>query len=335
MTPEDLGFLQAILSHPDDDTNRLVYADWLEERGDGRAAFLRTEVRLAATDPGDPAYVALEAELRALIPALDAAWLAAVGKCYDLLLEGYPPASTILTIKLIREYSGVGLKEAKDLAEAPLPVVVPCTTQSLADALRAVAQFRQGTRVRPLPARSLRPDAYHLFLEEYPPAAKHRTIKLIREYGYLDLKDAKELSETLPAVISCYLSLADAEQAVGRFAEGTRVRPRPTRPVGQAMFDVQHRALGAGFRPEWLPGAQRRYDLYVGWVRSSFRDYLAGVLHEIAGTAPGPVRAELDRSRRDPLVPLVRGLTHEQFFRSRHQFRHEPAISFLEAGPGS
>jgi uncharacterized protein (TIGR02996 family) len=35
------GFVQALADDPDDDTTRLVFADWLEERGDPRAAWLR------------------------------------------------------------------------------------------------------------------------------------------------------------------------------------------------------------------------------------------------------------------------------------------------------
>jgi uncharacterized protein (TIGR02996 family) len=37
-------FLADIVAHPEDSTSRLVYADWLEERGDHqRAAFWRSE----------------------------------------------------------------------------------------------------------------------------------------------------------------------------------------------------------------------------------------------------------------------------------------------------
>ena len=37
-TPHDEAFLQAIRENPDDDAPRLIYADWLEERGDPRRA---------------------------------------------------------------------------------------------------------------------------------------------------------------------------------------------------------------------------------------------------------------------------------------------------------
>ena len=40
-------FLQAVLENPDDDTPRLIYADWLEERGDPRGEFIRVQCELA------------------------------------------------------------------------------------------------------------------------------------------------------------------------------------------------------------------------------------------------------------------------------------------------
>src|SRR5436305_3456852 len=49
------AFLDAIREAPDDDAPRLIFADWLDDHGDGdRAAFIRTQVRLARLTPGDP-----------------------------------------------------------------------------------------------------------------------------------------------------------------------------------------------------------------------------------------------------------------------------------------
>jgi uncharacterized protein (TIGR02996 family) len=45
MTDERV-FLTALLERPDDDTTRLVYADWLEEQGDPRSEFLRLMVQV-------------------------------------------------------------------------------------------------------------------------------------------------------------------------------------------------------------------------------------------------------------------------------------------------
>src|SRR4051794_31020682 len=43
---EELAFLTAILKTPADDVSRLVYADWLQERADPRAEFLRLDCQL-------------------------------------------------------------------------------------------------------------------------------------------------------------------------------------------------------------------------------------------------------------------------------------------------
>lgn len=49
MTHDD-AFLQAILEAPDDDTPRLIYADWLDEHGDpARAEFIRLQYQIEET----------------------------------------------------------------------------------------------------------------------------------------------------------------------------------------------------------------------------------------------------------------------------------------------
>jgi uncharacterized protein (TIGR02996 family) len=45
----DEAFLQAIIENPEDDAPRLVYADWLEERGDPRGEFIRLQCLLDRT----------------------------------------------------------------------------------------------------------------------------------------------------------------------------------------------------------------------------------------------------------------------------------------------
>lgn len=52
MTTDERTFLDAIIAEPDDDTVRLVYADWLAENGDpDRGEFIRAEIELARTPP--------------------------------------------------------------------------------------------------------------------------------------------------------------------------------------------------------------------------------------------------------------------------------------------
>jgi uncharacterized protein (TIGR02996 family) len=76
---DDLGFLRALLASPDDNNLRLVYADWLEDHDDPRAAFLRLEVALHQTDtnarPGD-----LRERLHQARCCLDPRWLALIDR---------------------------------------------------------------------------------------------------------------------------------------------------------------------------------------------------------------------------------------------------------------
>jgi uncharacterized protein (TIGR02996 family) len=54
---DEAGFLQAILAEPGDAALRLIYADWLDERGDDasrrRAEYLRVECELDGLPPKD------------------------------------------------------------------------------------------------------------------------------------------------------------------------------------------------------------------------------------------------------------------------------------------
>jgi uncharacterized protein (TIGR02996 family) len=68
------AFLAAILEDPAADMPRLVYADWLEERSDPRAEFLRVECALLKLSPDDERLPALQKRLRELQQALDAGW---------------------------------------------------------------------------------------------------------------------------------------------------------------------------------------------------------------------------------------------------------------------
>jgi uncharacterized protein (TIGR02996 family) len=65
-------FLQAIAEEPNEHRYRLIFADWLEERGHSGADYLRTEVALAGA-AGDEA-VRLRRKLLEIIPRLPTAW---------------------------------------------------------------------------------------------------------------------------------------------------------------------------------------------------------------------------------------------------------------------
>jgi uncharacterized protein (TIGR02996 family) len=73
---DETAFLRTIHDHPGDDGPRLVYADWLDERGDPRGPWLRLEVERTGLPPADPRRAILFSRLEAQRPQFDPGWLA-------------------------------------------------------------------------------------------------------------------------------------------------------------------------------------------------------------------------------------------------------------------
>jgi uncharacterized protein (TIGR02996 family) len=77
MSLEDV-FLRDVLDHPNDDTPRLVYADWLQEQGDEerqvRAELIRTQCELGRLPPGDRRRAGLEGQARAILKEHGRKW---------------------------------------------------------------------------------------------------------------------------------------------------------------------------------------------------------------------------------------------------------------------
>ncbi len=73
--PEVIALLTDSKEHPEDDTPRLILADWLEERDDPRGSFLRAQVEAARRPEGDPERQRYEAEAAALLHRHEIAWL--------------------------------------------------------------------------------------------------------------------------------------------------------------------------------------------------------------------------------------------------------------------
>ena len=144
---DEEGFLNAIQHNPNDDAIRLIYADWLEERGDpnndSRSQYLRLEHQFAQLKhPLEQLRHQLEqlpprfAQLREQI---DQTWLAVVGKKYKLVLVAYELRRKIHVIKLVREVTVLGLGEAKNLVEATRSTIKDDLT--LEDAVQMAARF--------------------------------------------------------------------------------------------------------------------------------------------------------------------------------------------------
>jgi uncharacterized protein (TIGR02996 family) len=90
------GFIRAILDDPEDDLPRLVYADWLEERGDPRGELIRLQCELeriggSPTDPAAAAHrEALSDRLRELLRKHGPEWAAPLER-FGRLAQFQPP----------------------------------------------------------------------------------------------------------------------------------------------------------------------------------------------------------------------------------------------------
>jgi uncharacterized protein (TIGR02996 family) len=69
------AFLQAIRATPDDDTPRLVYADWLEEHGEPRGEFIRVQCEIPRLPAAHPRSIQLQSNERRLLRAHRAHWV--------------------------------------------------------------------------------------------------------------------------------------------------------------------------------------------------------------------------------------------------------------------
>lgn len=86
---EDGAFIRAIVASPGDDTPRLIYADWLDDRDDPRGTYLRAEVEWAKSWRVGERPVE-SSQLREMTNGLDLVWVGRVsrppvGMCCDHL----------------------------------------------------------------------------------------------------------------------------------------------------------------------------------------------------------------------------------------------------------
>lgn len=75
---EELAFLARIRDEPDDDGPRLIFADWLDERGDPRGEFIRLQCALARLPADDPRREDLRHREQAILQNHQAVWTASL-----------------------------------------------------------------------------------------------------------------------------------------------------------------------------------------------------------------------------------------------------------------
>jgi uncharacterized protein (TIGR02996 family) len=74
---DDIAFQRAILANPADTTLKLVYADWLQDRADPRAEYIRRRLEIRPWSEVDaPSVEDAYQELRALALRIDPKWVA-------------------------------------------------------------------------------------------------------------------------------------------------------------------------------------------------------------------------------------------------------------------
>jgi uncharacterized protein (TIGR02996 family) len=106
----EAALLAAVQADPADYQARAIYADWLEERGDPRGEYLRLDMQLVTLPP----------RLTALVDRIDPNWLRAVNGRFQISITAISN-NKINAIKIVREVTGLGLKDAKDLVESVTP----------------------------------------------------------------------------------------------------------------------------------------------------------------------------------------------------------------------
>ncbi len=125
MTYDD-AFLQAIRDAPDDDTPRLIYADWLDEHGQlDRAEFIRIQIFLARLPEWHPQRVELKAIERELLGRHAEEWAAPLARFSEdwEFRRGFIEVITIAAESFVRQaevifreapVQGVRLQNAED-----------------------------------------------------------------------------------------------------------------------------------------------------------------------------------------------------------------------------
>jgi uncharacterized protein (TIGR02996 family) len=79
LTDEDKAFLRAILDRPEELATWLVYADWLDERDDSGAEFIRLQLRLTELREAEE-RARLESRVAELARGLNPVWVAMVDR---------------------------------------------------------------------------------------------------------------------------------------------------------------------------------------------------------------------------------------------------------------
>jgi uncharacterized protein (TIGR02996 family) len=139
---EDEPFLRAILAAPEDAATRLIYADWLEERGDPRAEYLRLGAQLAALPVGHHAGPGIRRRMIELRGQFPAPWLGLLG---DYRSSGSDPDRGRVELAA----AALGRPACCLDEEGHQRIILAAATQPLTDALAYVGSRSVNGGLRP------------------------------------------------------------------------------------------------------------------------------------------------------------------------------------------
>lgn len=144
------GFLEQIVACPDDDAVRLVYADWLEERGESdRAELIRVQIERAALPVWDARQLPLRVRENALLKQDEWRWKQELpqlkGVIWGTFRRGFVSTATLTQSSALKKHAGrlangvpleslsMGWPQARDALDkvAPLPGLRELTLNSM------------------------------------------------------------------------------------------------------------------------------------------------------------------------------------------------------------
>jgi uncharacterized protein (TIGR02996 family) len=172
MSPDEFALLQAVRATPADDTPRLVYADWLEERGDeasvARAEYIRLECAADRLKKGTPEWQELDKNASELAEVFADRWRKeleeGIQSRYPTIRFGRPPDGDVFDMLYDRGFittlamSWGGLRAFPDLA--PLVGPIEFLSLHLADGEGFSDDVSENWNVRRLKVLELRSESF-------------------------------------------------------------------------------------------------------------------------------------------------------------------------------
>lgn len=149
---EEAALISTIREHPGDPTPRLVYADWLDERGDPRAEYLRLVVELAVESTHRKVVERRAERLHELARTIDRDWRERVSVLYRIMLEWVDPNGGDDLIELLQLRFALTRDGARALTAGTPPSIASGLLREEAEEMKA--SFEPGGWL----ARRLRPE---------------------------------------------------------------------------------------------------------------------------------------------------------------------------------